>query len=211
MTTIEMKNISKKINKNRVLNNISFTMESGNIYGLQGVNGSGKTMLMRMMIGLIHPSEGTVLINDKILGKDIEFPESIGFLLESPAFLDRYSGLQNLKMLASMKNIISEADIRAIFQEVGLDEAAMKKKYRKYSLGMKQRVGIAAAIMEKSDIIILDEPTNALDAAGIELVKNILQKQKERGALVVISCHDSIILKELSDEIIKLEAGEMVE
>lgn len=211
MTTIEMKNISKKINKNRVLNNISFTMESGNIYGLQGVNGSGKTMLMRMMIGLIHPSEGTVLINDKILGKSIEFPESIGFLLESPAFLDRYSGLQNLKMLASMKNIISEADIRAIFQEVGLDEAAMKKKYRKYSLGMKQRLGIAAAIMEKSDIIILDEPTNALDAAGIELVKNILQKQKERGALVVISCHDSIILKELSDEIIKLEAGEMVE
>lgn len=211
MTTIEIKNISKKINKNRVLNNISFTMESGNIYGLQGVNGSGKTMLMRMMIGLIHPSEGTVLINNKILGKDIEFPESIGFLLESPAFLDRYSGLQNLKMLASMKNIISEADIRAIFQEVGLDEAAMKKKYRKYSLGMKQRLGIAAAIMEKSDIIILDEPTNALDAAGIELVKNILQKQKERGALVVISCHDSIILKELSDEIIKLEAGEMVE
>ena len=207
MTTIEIKNISKIINKNVVLNQISFAMESGNIYGMQGVNGSGKTMLMRMLIGLIHPTEGEIYINGKLLGKDIEFPESIGFLLENPTFLGRYSGLQNLKMLASMKNVISEEDVIAVFQEVGLDKEAMNKKYRKYSLGMKQRLGIAAAIMEKPDIILLDEPTNALDESGIDLVKNIVQRQKERGALVVISCHDSAILQTLSDYIIKLKEG----
>lgn len=151
-----------------------------------------------------------MVINGKILGKDIEFPESIGFLLENPAFIGRYSGFDNLKMLAGIRKQISDEQIKESIRAVGLDPED-KKKYRKYSLGMKQRLGIAAAIMEKPDIIILDEPTNALDEAGIALVKDILISQKERGSLVIISCHDISTLKALSDEILKLDTGRLTE
>lgn len=210
MVRIEINNVTKRIHKNIVLQNITAVMQSGKIYGLQGVNGSGKTMLMRLIIGLIRPSEGCVVINGKILGKDIEFPESIGFLLENPAFIGRYSGFDNLKMLAGIRKQISDEQIKESIRAVGLDPED-KKKYRKYSLGMKQRLGIAAAIMEKPDIIILDEPTNALDEAGIALVKDILISQKERGSLVIISCHDISTLKALSDEILKLDTGRLTE
>ena len=144
------------------------------------------------------------------MGKEIDFPKSIGFLLENPAFLGRYSGVENLKMLASINNRISLEKIKESLSIVGLDPED-KKKYKKYSLGMKQRLGIAAAIMENPDIIILDEPTNALDENGINLVKKILLQQKKRGALIIISCHDLGVLQELSDEIFKLEEGKIVE
>lgn len=206
MVQIEVKNVTKRIHKNTVLEDVSAVMHEGRIYGLQGVNGSGKTMLMRTIIGLIRPSEGSVSINGKILGKDIEFPESIGFLLENPAFLGRYSGFDNLNMLSGIRKVCGTEQVQDSIRAVGLDPTD-KKKYRKYSLGMKQRLGIAAAIMEKPDIVILDEPTNALDEAGIDLVKDILLLQKERGAIVIVSCHDISILKELSDEIFKMEAG----
>lgn len=209
MTQIEINNLTKKIRGNYVLKNISINMQSGRIYGLQGINGSGKTMLMRTIIGLIRPTEGSILINGKILGKDIEFPESIGFLLENPSFLDRYSGFENLKILAGIKNQISDKQIINILREVGLNPSD-KKKYRKYSLGMKQRLGIAAAVMESPDIVILDEPTNALDEAGVEFTKEILCRQKQRGALSIISCHDFSILRELSDEMIVMKEGEIV-
>lgn len=210
MIKIEINNVTKRIYKNIVLKDINLAIEGGKIYGMQGVNGSGKTMLLRLIIGLIRPSEGSVLINEKMLGKDIEFPESIGFLLESPTFLDRYSGLDNLKMLVSIKKKVTEEQIKKSILDVGLNPED-KKKYKKYSLGMKQRLGIAAAIMEEPDIIILDEPTNALDEEGVQLVKNILYKQKERGALVIVSCHDADILTALSDEIFKLNEGKIVE
>lgn len=210
MVQIEVKNVTKRIHKNTVLENVSAVMHEGRIYGLQGVNGSGKTMLMRMIIGLIRPSEGCVSINGKILGKDIEFPESIGFLLENPAFLGRYSGFDNLKMLSGIRKVCGTEQVQDSIRAVGLDPAD-KKKYKKYSLGMKQRLGIAAAIMEEPDIVILDEPTNALDEAGISLVKDILLRQKERGTLVIVSCHDISILKELSDEIFKMDAGRIIE
>lgn len=204
---MEVIEVSKVIRKHTVLDRVSCSMHSGKIYGIQGINGSGKTMLMRVLIGLIHPSSGKVLID----GKELEFPKSIGFLLENPTFLDRYSGYQNLKMLASVKKIISDEEINKVLCLVGLDEEAAKKKYRKYSLGMKQRLGIAAALMEKPDIVILDEPTNALDTSGVELVKEIVRGEKKRGALVIISCHDLAVLEELSDEIIKLESGKVIE
>lgn len=210
MTQIELKEVTKVIKKIMVLNHISFSMESGRVYGLQGVNGSGKTMLMRVIIGLIHPTEGVVTINGKVLGADIEFAESLGFLLETPAFLDRYSGMENLKLLAAIKGNTTDEKIAETIATVGLDPTD-KKKYRKYSLGMKQRLGIAAAIMESPDIVILDEPTNALDEAGVTVVKEIIRAQKERGAIVIISCHDLSILKELSDEIVRLEVGRVVE
>ncbi len=210
MVQIDVVHVTKRIRKNTVLKDVTAMMHGGRIYGLQGVNGSGKTMLMRTIIGLIRPSEGRVLINGRILGKDIEFPENIGFLLENPAFLGRYSGFDNLNMLASIRKLASSEQVRESIRAVGLDPAD-KKKYRKYSLGMKQRLGIAAAIMEAPDIVILDEPTNALDEAGISLVKGILSGQKKRGALVIVSCHDIGILKEMSDEIFKLDAGRVVE
>ncbi|WP_100066080.1 ABC transporter ATP-binding protein [Miniphocaeibacter massiliensis] len=211
MTEIIIDNLSKTIKNNVVLKDISLEMKSGLIYGLQGINGSGKTMLMRSILGLIRATKGTVKINRKVIGKDIEFPEDVGFLLESPTFLNRYSGFKNLKMLNSIKNKISDDEIKDVLKLVGLSEDAWNKKYGKYSLGMKQRLGIAASIMEKPDIVIMDEPTNALDSSGVELVKNILQEQKKRGALVIVSCHDTAILEKLSDEIIKMEMGSIID
>lgn len=211
MIEIEVKDLCKSINKNMVLQNINLHMISGKIYGFQGVNGSGKTMLMRTLIGLIHPTSGKIYINNKELGKDMDFPKSIGFLLENPAFLDMYSGVDNLKFLAKADDNYKTGDldyIKEIIEEVGLSDAG-KKKYKKYSLGMKQRLGIAAAILGNPEIVILDEPTNALDDAGKEMVKKVIKKQKDRGALVIISCHDMQTLEELSDEIIRLKEGKI--
>ena len=186
-TVIELKEVVKDIKGKRIIDHVTLHLESGKITGLKGVNGSGKTMLMRLISGLITPTSGSITINGKQLGKDITFPESVGILIENPAFLDTYSGFDNLKMLASIQNRIGEEEIRSILAKVGLDPQD-KKKYRKYSLGMKQRLGIAAAVMENPDIIILDEPTNALDSDGVEMLKEILHEHRERGALLLISC-----------------------
>ncbi len=214
MTEIEVKNLCKTINKNMVLDNINLHMVSGQVYGFQGINGSGKTMFMRALIGLIHPTSGKILINQKELGKDMDFPKSIGFLLENPTFLDMYSGPDNLRLLAGVDNNISadmiNKEIDSLIEEVGLKSAG-NKKYKKYSLGMKQRLGIAAAVLENPDIVVLDEPTNALDDDGKDMVKRIVKMQKERGALVIISCHEMQTLEELSDEIIRLREGRICE
>lgn len=208
MAQIEIKNVTKTIKHNTVIDNVSLTVNSGEITGLKGVNGSGKTMLMRLISGLILPTSGEIMINGEKLGKDITFPHSIGTLIENPAFLDNYSGFGNLKLLASIQGKISDEEIREAIRAVELDPND-KKKFRKYSLGMKQRLGIAAAVMEHPDIIILDEPTNALDSDGVQMVKRILQKEKERGALILISCHDLDILKELSDVIYLMNVGKL--
>lgn len=206
---IKINNVSKKIKGAVVVDNVSMKLKSGNVYGLRGINGSGKTMLMRLIAGLIHPTEGAIAMDGKILGKDMEFPESIGILIENPAFLDTYSGFENLKMLSSICELISDKEIKEAIARVGLNPED-KKKYKKYSLGMKQRLGIAAAIMEKPNLLLLDEPTNALDEAGVELLKMIVKEEKERGALVVLSCHDTEILMEMADVIYYLEEGRVV-
>ena len=208
MAQIEIKNVTKIIKHNTVIDNVSLTVNSGKITGLKGVNGSGKTMLMRLVSGLILPTSGEIIIDGETLGKDITFPRSIGTLIENPAFLDNYSGFQNLKLLASIQGKISDKEIREAIIAVELNPDD-KKKFRKYSLGMKQRLGIAAAVMEHPNIIILDEPTNALDSDGVQMVKRILQKEKERGALILISCHDLDILKELSDVIYLMNVGRL--
>ena len=214
MTEIEVNNLCKTINKNIVLDNINLHMVSGQVYGFQGINGSGKTMFMRALIGLIHPTSGKILIDQKELGKDMDFPKSIGFLLENPTFLDMYSGPDNLRLLAGVDNNISadmiNKEIDSLIEEVGLKSAG-NKKYKKYSLGMKQRLGIAAAVLGNPDIVVLDEPTNALDDDGKDMVKRIVKMQKERGALVIISCHEMQTLEELSDEIIRLREGRICE
>ena len=207
---IEFINVSKKFGKKTVLKELNFVIPTGNVIGLQGINGSGKTMIMRLIAGLIYPTTGDVLIDKKRLGKDISFPESLGLMLENPAFLDSYYGFENLKLLASLNKKITDKEIFEVLTLVGLSDNA-DKKYKKYSLGMKQRLGIAAAIMEKPDIILLDEPTNSLDEDGIRMVREIVFKEKERGATVVLSCHDATILKQLSDSVLCIENGEIVD
>ena len=205
--SIEFKNVSKKLGNNIVINNVNIEIKKGIVTGLKGINGSGKTMMMRLIAGLIYATKGEVVIDGKVLGKDISFPPSIGLMLENPAFLPGYNGFQNLKMLASIKGEIKDEKIDEVLETVGL--ANIDKKYRKYSLGMKQRLGIAAAIMEEPEIILLDEPTNSLDASGQEMVKEIVAREKERGATVILSCHDSALLESMCDEIFNIEVGEI--
>ena len=210
MSEIVVNEVSKSIYGVPIINSVSMTLVSGNVYGFQGINGSGKTMLMRLICGLIYPTKGEIVIDGKRLGKEITFPQSVGLLLENPAFLDSYTGFENLEMLASIKNIITREEIHEAITSVGLDPLD-KRKYKKFSLGMKQRLGIAAAIMEKPDILILDEPTNSLDSSGVSLVKTIIAKERERGAIIILACHDLPVLRDVSDEIFLLEQGKITE
>ena len=210
MSEIVVNEVSKSIYGVPIINSISMKLVSGNVYGFQGINGSGKTMLMRLICGLIYPTKGEIIIDGKRLGKEIKFPQSVGLLLENPAFLDSYTGYENLEMLASIKNIITREEIHEAITSVGLDPLD-KRKYKKFSLGMKKRLGIAAAIMEKPDILILDEPTNSLDSSGVSLVKTIIAKERERGAIIILACHDLPVLQDVSDEIFLLEQGKITE
>ena len=201
--------VTKVIGGNTVIDHISCEIPSGKITGLQGINGSGKTMMMRLIAGLIYPTEGQVVVDGAVVGKDISFPPSLGVMLENPAFLNTYSGYDNLKLLATINSTANPRDIERALERVGLLEAK-DKKYRKYSLGMKQRLGIAAAISERPSLLLLDEPTNSLDTSGVKLVKNIVQEERDRGATVVLSCHDGTILMELADDILSIEGGKLV-
>ena len=207
---IEITNLTKKIKSAVVLNDVSMRLEQGKIYGIQGKNGSGKTMLMRAICGLISSTEGKIDINGDILGKDISFPKSIGVLIESPSFIGGYNGFRNLKVIAEIKGIIDDNKIKEVISLVGLDPND-KKKYKKYSLGMKQRLGIACAIMENPDIVLLDEPINALDENGVKLIREILSDLKEKGIIVLVACHDKEELELLSDEIFTMEGGKIVQ
>lgn len=207
--TIIVSKITKRIRGQCVLDDVSIRVDSGSIVGLSGINGSGKTMLMRAIAGLVKLDAGSIEVDGKVLWEESEFPNSIGILIENPEFLDSYTGFENLKMLSSIKGIASNDQVRQSIQEVGLDPFE-KKKYKKYSLGMKQRLGIAAALMEKPDIILLDEPMNALDEVGISLVKGLILREKARGASIVLSCHDKTVLAELSDETYVMSDGRIV-
>ena len=206
---IKIADVNKTIKKAPILRDINLEFTGGKVYGLRGKNGSGKTMLMRAICGLITPDSGIIDINGKILGKDISFPESIGVLIENPAFIGNYTGFKNLKVLASIQNRIGDEQIRKALEDIGLDPDD-KRTYRKYSLGMKQKLGIAAAVMENPDIIILDEPINALDDVSVEKVHDILEEQKKRGAVIIIACHDKEELDQLSDEIIEISDGRII-
>ena len=205
---IIVKSATKYIKKALILDDVNIQLTGGKIYGLKGPNGSGKTILMRLLCGLIRPTSGEVWIDGKKLGKDMDFPESVGLLIENPAFLPNYTGYENLELLAQIRGKIGAEQICQSLMEVGLDPHD-SRRYRKYSLGMKQRLGIAAAIMEKPDLLIVDEPTNALDDSGVEQICTILRRERERGALVVIACHDSLLLETLSDEIYKIYEGKV--
>ena len=202
---IQIENMSKKIRDRVVLDRMDYTFRDGMTYGLKGINGSGKTMLMRVVSGLIYPTEGRVLVDGKELGKDVSFPESIGILIENPVFLDAYTGFGNLKLLASLNDRAGDEDIREILQKVGLDPDDTRK-YRKYSLGMKQRLGIAAAFLEKPGILLLDEPFNALDTDGVARFSRLIREGQE----IIMSCHEEGKLEEFADVILHMEDGRIV-
>ncbi len=203
---IEVTNYTKKIKNNTVLDNVTSTFESGKIYGLHGRNGSGKTMLLRAISGLILPTSGYVSINGKIVGKDIEFPENIGIIIEHMSLMNEYSAFDNLKMLAKIRNKISETEIRKALVRVGLDPES-KKKVKTFSLGMKQKLNIAQAIMEEPEILLLDEPTNALDEETVKSVRDLLLELKENGTVIIIASHNKEDLDILCDHILEIENG----
>ena len=210
MSYLELHGVTKEIRKNQVLRNISLTIERGTVTGFRGVNGSGKTMLLRIISGLIHPTAGSVTIDGRLLGKEIEFPPSMGLLIENPAFLEQYDALDNLRILNSISaRKISDEELRGLVERVGLGQAS-GKKYRKYSLGMKQRLGLAAAVLGEPDLVLLDEPTNALDVEGIEILRGLIGQERRRGAAVVVACHDTAFLDSVADIIYCFENGSFV-
>ena len=170
---IQLRDITKQIGNRIVLDHVTAQMSEETVTGFQGINGSGKTMLMRVIAGLVRPTSGSVSINGKRLGRDLSMPESMGILIENPVFLDSYTGLQNLELLASLKGRPDMAKLREWLAMVGLDPDD-RRKYKKYSLGMKQRLGIAAAVMGEPDVVLLDEPTNALDETGLDMLRELV-------------------------------------
>lgn len=206
MKDIVLKGVNKVIKKICVLNNVNLELDKGKIYGLYGKNGSGKTMLIRMIAGLIIPTTGEVTVFGKTLGKDTSFPESMGLTIENVGFWPNYTGKECLRMVADVKKIIGEEEIDATLKRVGLDPDD-KRKYKQYSLGMKQKLAIAQAIMEKPELIMLDEPTNSLDEETVEKLKDILIEEKERGALIIIASHDKEYLYNIADKVYVLSDG----
>ncbi len=208
--TIRVENVTKKFGDMTALERVNITFEAGKIYGITGRNGSGKTVLFKIMIGYLKPTGGRVIVKDKEIGKDIDFADNMGIIIENPGFLNCYSGYKNLEYLASIRKLIGKEEIRESMGRVGLDPDS-KKKVGKYSLGMKQRLGIAQAIMENPDILILDEPMNGLDNQGVEDVRNILLKLKEEGKTIILASHNKEDIEILCDEVHEMDHGALTE
>lgn len=201
---IKIEHLDKIINKSYILKDVNMELESGKIYGFQGQNGSGKTMLFRAISGLIYATNGSIQIDGKVLGKDIAFADDMGIMLENPAFMEGYSGYDNLKMIASIRG--NNIDIANILRQVGLNPDD-KRKYRKYSLGMKQKLGLACAFMEDPSLLILDEPFNALDQEGQKRIAEMILEKKKKGCLILLTSHDKEELERLSDEMFLVHEG----
>lgn len=204
--TVHVRNVTKTIKGVKVLDDISIDIPPGSVTGLRGINGSGKTMLMRAVCGLIGLDDGSIEVDGKRVGVDVDSPPSVGLLIENPGFIDGFSGFDNLWLLAQLTGRIGSREVESALELVGL-KSARDKAYRTYSLGMKQRLGIAAAIMESPDLVVLDEPTNALDESGVALIQDIVHAQADRGAAVLVASHDAAVLSSLADRIYELYEG----
>lgn len=197
---IEVKNVYKSFGKEQVLKNISLSIPPGSIYGVVGNNGSGKTVLMKCICGFMKCDKGTIWVNGKQIGKEIDFPDHLGVIIETPGFIPNLSGYKNLKILASLKGRIGKQEIRETLHKVGLNPD-MKKPVTKYSLGMRQRLGIAQAIMENPKVLVLDEPFNGLDRHGVVEMRMLLKELKAEGKAILLASHNAQDIEELCDHV----------
>lgn len=208
MNAISVMNLKMNFGEEQVLKGISREFEAGKIHGIVGNNGSGKTVLMKCICGFLSPTEGTVVVDGKTIGKDVDFPENIGIIIETPGFLPWLTGIKNLKVLASLKRKIGDEEIRNVIRKVGLDPD-LKKPVSKYSLGMRQRLGIAQAIMEDPSILILDEPFNGLDKNGVMQMRKLIKELREEGKTIILASHNQADIDELCDTVCEMDAGVM--
>ena len=205
---IELQHVSKKFGEDTVLYDINVSMERGKVYGFSGNNGSGKTVLMKCICGFLPVTEGSIRVAGKWIGKEIDFPESIGVIIETPGFLTNLTGMRNLEILAGLRNCITKEQIRIAIKKAGLDPY-LKKSVSKYSLGMRQRLGIAQAIMEDPEFLILDEPFNGLDKHGVNDIRALLLDIKKQGKTIILASHNSEDIRILCDRVYEMDGGRM--
>ena len=206
MQYIDVQDVTLCIQKKPILQHVTVGFASGKIHGLIGRNGSGKTMLMKCICGFVRPTQGKILVNGKQVGKDMDFPEATGVIIETPGFIWYQSGFENLRYLARIRNKINDAQVKDAIRQVGLNPDS-KKWVGKYSMGMKQRLGIAQAIMETPDILVLDEPMNALDEEGVEEIRQLLLKYRQPGRCILITSHNREDIEILCDEVFEIKSG----
>lgn len=205
---ITVTNVSKHFREGSPLKDVTIAFEKGKIHGIIGRNGSGKTVLFKCICGFIPPSKGEIIVGGKRIGKDTDIPDNIGIIIEEPSFLPNYSGYGNLRLLASINSKIKKDAIRKAIEKVGLDPDS-KKHVRKYSMGMRQRLGIAQAIMEEPEILIFDEPMNGLDNSGVKEIRDILKGLREEGKTIILASHNSEDIQELCDTVCEIDGGRL--
>ena len=209
MEKVRVEQVTKTYGKDTVLDGVSVNFEAGKIHGIIGRNGSGKTMLFKTICGFVRPTSGRVLVDGKEVGKDVDFPQDLGLIIETPGFLPYYSGYKNLKILASLRNRIKDEEIRGAMERVGLDPK-LKKSVRKYSLGMNQRLGIAQAIMEGPSLLVLDEPMNGLDNQGVQDMRELFKELREEGKTILLASHNREDIETLCDTGMEMDHGRII-
>lgn len=205
-TCVELAGVTRRFGEDLVLKEVNLTLEAGRVYGIVGNNGSGKTVLMKCICGFLAPTTGTVHVFGKQVGRDVDFPEELGVIIESPGFLTNLTGRKNLEILAALRKRIQGTEIRAAMEKVGLDPD-MKKAVEKYSLGMRQRLGIAQAIMEDPKLLVLDEPFNGLDKNGVAQIRRLLLGLKKEGKTILLASHNEEDIRILCDEVYEMDGG----
>lgn len=205
---IKVENLRKTFGDEEVLKGINCEFDKGEVHAVIGNNGSGKSVFFKCICGFIEPTKGHIIIDGKEVGKDIDFPESIGLIIERPGFLPNLSGFKNLQLLSRIRQIITDEQVTEAIQKVGLDPAS-KKAVSKYSMGMRQRLGIAQAIMEDPDILILDEPFNGLDKKGVEEIRKLIMGLKQEGKIIFLTSHNSEDIKYLADTVWEMDGGQL--
>ena len=207
-SAISVQNVSKTFGDTTVLRQVSREFEEGRVHGIVGNNGSGKTVLMKCICGFLPPTRGRILVRGKQVGRDMDFPDDTGIIIETPGFLPNLTGVKNLELLASLRRRVDREGIRRTIERVGLDPDS-KKPVGKYSLGMRQRLGIAQAIMENPSILILDEPFNGLDKNGVAHMRTVIKGLREQGKTIILASHNQMDIDELCDTVCEMDAGVM--
>lgn len=207
---IEIEHVTKCFGDDTILSDIDVVMEKGKVYGFSGNNGSGKTVLMKCICGFLPVTKGRIRVGGRVIGTEVDFPESLGVIIETPGFIPNLTGMRNLRILADLNKRIGGEEVREAIEKVGLD-ADLKKPVAAYSLGMRQRLGIAQAIMEDPEFLILDEPFNGLDKHGVADIRTLLLELKERGKTIILASHNSEDIRILCDKVYEMDGGKMKE